>query len=174
MASKFALRGFAECLRDELRGHRIDVSTVMPAAIDTPLFQHAANLTGRAAKPLPAILRPERVAGAIVRCAKRPRREMVVGTSGRQLLLMHALAPALFERFMTRNVEREHFRAERIEPTEGNLRRPMGEWTGVTGDWKEGERTASGEAGHEGFALASAGRSSSRLIRACVPANRVP
>lgn len=144
VASKFALRGFAECLRDEVREHGIDVSTVMPASIDTPLFQHAANFTGRAAKPLRPILRPERVANAIVRCARRPRREVVVGASGRQLLLMHALAPALFERFMTRNVEREHFRQERIEPTEGNLRRPMPAWTGVSGGWKEGDATPGG------------------------------
>src|SRR5215213_4213523 len=38
VASKFAVRGFAECLRDELRGTGIDVSTVLPASIDTPLF----------------------------------------------------------------------------------------------------------------------------------------
>src|SRR5215213_4669700 len=72
VASKFAVRGFAECLRDELRGSGIDVSTVLPASIDTPLFQHAANFAGRPVKPLRPIIRPERVAAAIVRCAKRP------------------------------------------------------------------------------------------------------
>ena len=95
-------------------------------------------------KPLRPILRPERVARAIVRCARRPRREIVVGASGRQLLLMHALAPSLFERFMTRNVEREHFRFVRAEATEGNLRRPMTDWTGVTGGWKEGDASPDG------------------------------
>ena len=144
VTSKFALRGFGECLRDELRGEGIDVCTVMPASIDTPLFQHAANFTGRAAKPLRPVIRPERVAAAVVRCAKRPRRELIVGASGRQLVLMHALAPALFERFMTRNVEREHFREESLGPTEGNLRAPMPEWTGVTGDWKEGDASPKG------------------------------
>ncbi len=144
VTSKFALRGFAECLRDELRGHGIDVCTVMPASIDTPLFQHAANFTGRAAKPLRPILRPERVAAAIVRCAKRPRRELIVGASGRQLVLLHALAQGVFERLMTRNVEREHFRQEEISATEGNLRRPMEEWTGVTGGWKAGDASPKG------------------------------
>ncbi len=144
VTSKFALRGFAECLRDELRGDGIDVCTVMPASIDTPLFQHAANFMGRAAKPLRPILRPERVAAAIVRCVKRPRRELIVGASGRQLVMMHALAPAVFERFMTRNVEREHFREEALEPTQGNLREPLAEWTGVTGGWKEGDASPTG------------------------------
>jgi short-subunit dehydrogenase len=144
VASKFALRGFAESLREELRGEQIDVCTVMPASIDTPLFQHAANFTGRAAKPLRPIIRPERVAAAIVRCAKRPRREVIVGASGRQLVLAHALAPSLFERLMTRNVEREHFRDEPLEPTPGNVYEPMPEWTGVTGGWKEGDASPKG------------------------------
>ena len=144
VASKFALRGFAESLREELRGEGIDVCTVMPASIDTPLFQHAANLTGRAAKPLRPIIRPERVAAAIVRCAKRPRRELIVGASGRQLVLAHALVPSLFERLMTRNVEREHFRDEPLEPTPGNVYEPMPEWTGVTGGWKDGDASPKG------------------------------
>src|SRR3954468_1579317 len=108
VASKFAVRGFAECLRDELRSEGIDVCTIMPASIDTPLFQHAANFAGRPIKPLRPVLRPERVAAAIVRCAQRPRREGVLGFSGRQLVVLHDLALPLFERVMSRNVEREH------------------------------------------------------------------
>jgi NAD(P)-dependent dehydrogenase (short-subunit alcohol dehydrogenase family) len=82
VSSKFAVRGFAECLRDEVRGEGIDVCTVMPASIDTPLFQHAANFAGCPIKPLRPILRAQRVAAAIVRCARRPRREVIVGVSG--------------------------------------------------------------------------------------------
>jgi len=54
----------------ELRGDGIDVCTVIPPSIDTPLFQHAANVAGRPVKSLRPILRLERVAPAIVRCAK--------------------------------------------------------------------------------------------------------
>src|SRR5215212_7652838 len=121
VASKHAIRGFAECLRDEVRGDGIDVCTVLPASIDTPLFQHGANFTGRAAKPLRPIIHPSRVAAAIVRCAKRPRREVVVGLSGRQMIITHKLAPALMERVMTRNIEREHFRSEPLAATPGNV-----------------------------------------------------
>lgn len=142
VSSKFALRGLAECLREELRDEQIDICTVMPASIDTPL--HAANFTGRAAKPLRPIIRPQRVAAAIVRCAKRPRREVIVGASGRQLVLAHALASSLFERLMTRNVEREHFRDEPLAPTPGNVYEPMPEWTSVAGGWKEGDASPKG------------------------------
>jgi NAD(P)-dependent dehydrogenase (short-subunit alcohol dehydrogenase family) len=144
VASKFALRGFAECLRDEVRGDGIAVCTVMPASIDTPLFQHAANFAGRPIKPLRPILRPERVAAAIVRCARRPRREVVVGLSGRQLIVLHDLALPLFERIMSRNVDREHFLQRPAEPTAGNLREPVPEWTGVTGGWKDGDASPTG------------------------------
>jgi len=144
VASKFAVRGFAECLRAELRGDSIAVCTVMPASIDTPLFQHAATFAGRAVKPLRPVLRPERVANAIVRCARRPRREVVVGLSGRQLILMHDLALPLFERVMSRTVEREHFLQRPAPPSAGNVREPMADWTGVTGGWKQGDASPQG------------------------------
>ena len=144
VASKFAVRGFAECLRAELRGDSIAVCTVMPASIDTPLFQHAATFAGRAVKPLRPVLRPERVANAIVRCARRPRREVVVGLSGRQLILMHDLALPLFERVMSRTVEREHFLQRPAPPSAGNVREPMADWTGVTGGWKHGDASPQG------------------------------
>lgn len=169
VSSKFALRGFAESLREELRDQRIDVCSVMPASIDTPLFQHAANLTGRAAKPLRPIIRPERVAAAIVRCARRPRRELIVGASGRQLVLTHALVPSLFERLMTWNVEREHFRDEPLEPTTGNVYQPMPEWTGVTGGWKDGDPSPKGSgpaptAGAVGTAALSLTKTAAKVI----------
>jgi NAD(P)-dependent dehydrogenase (short-subunit alcohol dehydrogenase family) len=144
VASKFAVRGFAECLRDELRDAGVSVCTVMPASIDTPLFQHAANFAGRQIKPLRPVIRPERVANAIVRCAKRPRREVVVGMSGRQLIALHDLALPLFERVMSRNVEREHFQQRPAGTSPGNLREPDLRWTGVTGGWKEGDASPKG------------------------------
>src|SRR5215218_3695804 len=144
VASKFAVRGFAECLRDELRGTGIDVATILPASIDTPLFQHAANFAGRPVKPLRPIIRAERVAAAIVRCAKRPRREAVVGFSGRQLILLHEHALPIFERVMSRNVEREHFFQRPAENSPGNLRQPIEAGTGVDGGRKAGDASPKG------------------------------
>src|SRR4051812_360820 len=114
------------------------------ASIDTPLFQHAANFAGRPVKPLRPVLRPERVAAAIVRCAKRPKREVVVGFSGRQLIALHDLALPLFERVMSRNVEREHFLQRPAEASPGNLREPDPRWTGVNGGWRDGDASPNG------------------------------
>lgn len=47
-ATKFAIVGLSECLRQELLDvEDIHVCTVMPPSVDTPIFQHAANYTGR-------------------------------------------------------------------------------------------------------------------------------
>ncbi|HYO72361.1 MAG TPA: SDR family oxidoreductase, partial [Archangium sp.] len=90
-ASKHAIRGLAQSLRQELvvtKARDIHVCAVMPATIDTPFFQHAANYTGRAAKAMPPVYPAERVARAIVGMARWPRREMFVGNSARQFNLL--------------------------------------------------------------------------------------
>ena len=43
VASKFALRGFANSLREELREHNIKVISVYPGAIDTPFWDKMDN-----------------------------------------------------------------------------------------------------------------------------------
>ncbi|MEA2323466.1 MAG: hypothetical protein QOD81_3316 [Solirubrobacteraceae bacterium] len=54
VASKFAVRAFSECLRHELRDRPgIDVATILPQAVDTPIFGHAANYAGARCGPSP-------------------------------------------------------------------------------------------------------------------------
>jgi NAD(P)-dependent dehydrogenase (short-subunit alcohol dehydrogenase family) len=144
MTSKFAVRGFSESLRQELRGDGVAVCTVLPSSVDTPLFQRAANYSGRAAKPLRPMLHPQRVAAAIVRCARRPRGEVVVGLSGRQLILMHDLARPVFERVMPLIMRREHFRREPAPPSPGNVLAPVPGWSSETGGWKDGDASPTG------------------------------
>lgn len=139
--SKFAIRGFTLSLRQELRGSGIEVCSLLPASIDTPLFQHAANYTGRPPRPISPIVPVEDVAEAIVALARRPRREVVVGRSGQALLQLHRLAPGLTEALMARQVPREHFQQERrAAPTEGNVLAPVPRWTGASGGWRESAR----------------------------------
>jgi NAD(P)-dependent dehydrogenase (short-subunit alcohol dehydrogenase family) len=72
VASKYAIRGLSECLRMELAldDAEIHVVHMMPASIDTPLFQHAANFTGRAAKAMEPVYPAELCAATIVRLAE--------------------------------------------------------------------------------------------------------
>ncbi len=112
VTSKFAIRGLSECLRQELilgKARDIHVCTVMPASIDTPFFQHGANYTGRAPKALNPVCDAEKVAQTIVRCARRPRREVVIGNADRMLAAQHTLSLALYDRMATRMIDRDHF-----------------------------------------------------------------
>jgi NAD(P)-dependent dehydrogenase (short-subunit alcohol dehydrogenase family) len=137
VASKFAVRGWSESLREELRGDGVHVALIEPASVDTPLFQHAGNWARRRPKALDPVNDPERVAAAIVRAARRPRREIVVGRGGRSMIAMHGLLPApLFERMFAAQVQRNHFLDEPAEPSEGNLFAPVAEGTAETGGWK--------------------------------------
>jgi hypothetical protein len=96
-ASKFALRAFYDCLRMELaqEGAPIAVTTILPASIDTPFFEHARSKLGAMVKPPPPVYAPEVVAASIVYAAAHPRREIPVGASAVGFLLGQRLSPAL-------------------------------------------------------------------------------
>ena len=58
--SKFGAMGLASCLRQELLSTPdIHVCTLLPSAVDTPIYQHAGNYTGRAVQPIPPVARPD-------------------------------------------------------------------------------------------------------------------
>lgn len=136
-ASKHAVHALHEVLRQELADTDIDACLVAPSTIDTPLFQHAANYTGRAIRAMPPVYSPEDVADAIVHSAQTPRRERTVGGVARAMALMQQLAPALWERLQPRLVEREHLEPEPAPDSAGNIARPL-EPHSDSGGWKNG------------------------------------
>jgi NAD(P)-dependent dehydrogenase (short-subunit alcohol dehydrogenase family) len=139
VASKWAVRGFSASLRQELVSDDVDVCTILPASIDTPLFQHAANYMGRAMKALNPTYDAEQVAAAMVRCAENGRpREVIVGLAGRLLALQYTLAPGLSERIFRKQVELDHFSPSTpAVSTHGNVLAPMAEGVGTSGGWKD-------------------------------------
>ncbi len=143
-ATKFAQRGLAQALRGELRGTGIHVCTIMPGGVDTPAYRLAANYSGRAAGPKGFLASPEKIARVVVRCAERPRPEVIVGNSVRTLRLAHALAPRIVERAVARTIERGFLRQEPEEPSPGNLYEPSSRWAGTDGGFNEevGRRAA--------------------------------
>lgn len=141
VASKWAIRGLSESLRQELLDAKdIHVCTVLPASIDTPLFQHAANYTGRAVKPLKPVYEAADVADAIVKVAESPTRERMVGAAAKVQSWLHTLAPGLAERSFGRHVERGHFQDAPAEPTPGNVFAPIAETATVSGGWRGDDR----------------------------------
>ncbi|MFJ3441435.1 SDR family oxidoreductase [Streptomyces sp. NPDC086081] len=144
--SKHAVRALGSGLRQQLRVEGvkgIDVCTVLPATIDTPHFQQAANHTGHKVVAMPPVYTPERVAKAVVALVRRPRREVVVGPAGRALVRQARLAPGLAERAMARQTHRGHLDHDQDAPaTHGALHVPaLGEGA-VHGGWGGRRRTA--------------------------------
>lgn len=144
--SKAAVRSLGMSLREELMldGPRgVKVCTILPASIDTPIFAHAANYTGRQVRPIPPIYTAKRVARAIVRTARFPRREVVVGSAGRWLVSEVRFMPRTAETLMASHADRTQASSKELAgPTHGNLREPQPGPGSVTGGWHGARRTA--------------------------------
>jgi short-subunit dehydrogenase len=146
--SKAAVRSLSGSLRAELaldHNVSIKVCTVLPAAIDTPLFRQAANYTGREVVPMPPVYSAERVARAIVNLARWPRREVAVGHMGRQLMLQRKISPGTAEGMLALHVDKTHLSRERpAAAAPGNLYEPSpaDRDAAVDGGWGGRRRTA--------------------------------
>lgn len=127
-AAKHGVDGMLEALRVELKHDRIPVqiTEILPSAIDTPLFEHARTRIGVRPKGMPPVYDARLVANAIVRAAERPTRRLVVGGGGRALATLEGIIPGVVDRFLALT----GFRAQRtrIPKSAGavdNLRRPI-------------------------------------------------
>jgi NAD(P)-dependent dehydrogenase (short-subunit alcohol dehydrogenase family) len=110
-ASKAGFAGFTEALRFELSSHSdIEVCGLYPAYVDTPTYLNSANYTGKALRPVPPVVPPERVAERIVGLALRPRRSVRVGALHASAV-PYALAPELSGRLAARLGGRFLFRS---------------------------------------------------------------
>jgi NAD(P)-dependent dehydrogenase (short-subunit alcohol dehydrogenase family) len=98
-AAKHGIDGFLETLRVELIHENIpvNVTNVMPASINTPLFNKSRTKIGVKPQGLPPFYQPESVAEAILYAAEHPTRELVVGGAGQTMLFLQRLSPALMD-----------------------------------------------------------------------------
>lgn len=80
-SAKFALRGFLTTLRAEQQAQRtgVQVAMVHPGAVATPLWHQAASATGRMPRVPPEGYDPQVIADALVRAARSPRGEVMIG-----------------------------------------------------------------------------------------------
>jgi short-subunit dehydrogenase len=95
-ATKFGLRGFALCLRDDLRPHGVGVSVISPGAIrDAGMFADS----GADPPPMVGTGTPEQVGAAVVRAIEHNRSEITVAPLRQRLLSRIAInAPELSSR----------------------------------------------------------------------------
>jgi short-subunit dehydrogenase len=106
-ASKFALHGFSDALRAELREEGIGVLLVSPSTTESEFFEKArsdgadaADLK-RQAKERRAAL-PDAVARKIVRAIRSGHDEIILSAGGKLGVWADRLAPGLFNRLMSR------------------------------------------------------------------------
>ena len=141
VASKYAVRGWSACLRMELildQLKDVHVCNVMPSAIDTPFFQHAANFTGRGIKALRPTYAADQVADAIADLINDPKPEVVVGAAGKAVLAQASMSQRAYEHLMARHYDRDHFKNVPSKDTEGNAFDSIGPKE-VSGGWREPE-----------------------------------
>src|SRR3954451_17379661 len=129
VVSKHGIRAFSECLRQGLMAsegaERIHVCTVLPESVDTPIFKHAANYSGREAKPPSPVIDADRTARAIVGLVERPRGERSVGNVGHAIAIATGVLPGpVFERIAPKLFEATALNGTGPEKDPGNVFAP--------------------------------------------------
>ena len=172
-ASKAGLAGFTEALRFELAPRSgIEVCGVYPAYVDTPMYLNSANYTGRALRPVPPVVPPERVAEKIVGLALRPRRSVRVGALNASYL-PYALAPDPSGRLAAALGGRFLFRSGPEAPdSDGGLFGTVEGRVEARGGWGVSQRRRARRAAVVGAAIA-AGATAALLSRASRGANAI-
>jgi NAD(P)-dependent dehydrogenase (short-subunit alcohol dehydrogenase family) len=127
-STKAALRTFFESARVELEKANagVDVSVILPAAINTPQFDRARQKMGLQPQPVPPIYQPEPFAEAVIHCCERPIRELPVGWGAQKLLWGQKLSPRAGDLVLLRNGSRSQHTPE-LKPTDSrdNLFKPL-------------------------------------------------
>lgn len=135
-ATKAAVLSLSRSLNEELRlaekGDRIRVATIMPWAVDTPWWIHAANYTGHAPR-MAAMDEPELIIAAIVEACTDPKEEMPVGYKAHASAFSHHMFPDLTERVSANLAASERDKAIEVPITNGSVFEPMAQGTTVEG-----------------------------------------
>lgn len=99
-ASKHGVHGFLQSLRAELTHENAPVSLteILPAAINTPIYEKGKNKMPFKPRPLPPIYQPEIVSRAILYAAQNPVRSLTAGGAGLGVEFFERLSPRLTDK----------------------------------------------------------------------------
>lgn len=100
--AKFAIRGFTDALRSELKHDksRVRLSMVQLPAVNTPQFDWARSRLPKRLQPVSPIFQPEAIAREIVRAAHDAPRELWIGRSALKAIIGTMLLPQLGDRIL--------------------------------------------------------------------------
>jgi short-subunit dehydrogenase len=141
VTSKYAVRGLTDSVRMEMEleglSSDIHICNVMPASVDTNFFQNTANYTNREVQAIEPVYDPAYVAKHIVKLARHPKREVIIGPAGKMLAKERAWFPKLYEKTVSRFVDANHLGKSPSADTKGNLYEPVKSNTGIYGGWRD-------------------------------------
>jgi len=102
-AARWAVRGFTEALRADLKGTGVGVTLFESGVVKTPYWEHNPGSRERVPKMgnLVPELTPEQAASAIIRGIEHNRHYVVIPFMMRMTILQHAVAPGVVQWLMT-------------------------------------------------------------------------
>ncbi len=135
-ASKHGINGFVQALRVELAHDKIPVAVtqILPAAINTPIYDKGRNKLPFKPRPVPPIYHPQVVSDAILFAAENPTTDLVAGGAGLGVVWAERFSPRLAE-FFTGLIGFAGQKSSEPQNGEfaGGLFEPTGQFDTVTG-----------------------------------------
>jgi len=108
-ASKFAMIGFSETIRSELKRYGIRVSVLCPPDTDTPGFELENRNKPEETKAISGtakLMDPEEVARALIQGVRKGRFMILANAEGSLIYLVKRLAPSLLDWIMERDIQK--------------------------------------------------------------------
>ncbi|MEM7475543.1 MAG: SDR family NAD(P)-dependent oxidoreductase [Planctomycetota bacterium] len=101
-AAKFALRGWAEALRIELRSRNIDVLTVSPSTTRSEFFDSLVDTVRGKKSASIGSQSPETVAKQVLIALRKRKRDRVLSAGGKAFVWLSRIAPNVTDRILMR------------------------------------------------------------------------
>ncbi len=106
--SKFALTGFAECIKMELPDHNIRVSIVYPPDTETPMLAYERKYSLRETRVISEkikVIMPEIVARKVIRGIEKQKFEIYCNLESRLVRIIKTLMPSLYFRILASSIK---------------------------------------------------------------------
>ncbi len=99
-AAKFAIRGWSESLRSELRPSKVDVIMISPSTTRSEFFRSLIGTNDLHQSRSIGSMSPSKVAAHSIRAIERNKREIVLSMGGKALVLSSRFMPGWLDRFL--------------------------------------------------------------------------
>lgn len=136
VTAKWGLRGLMRTLRQETRDLAdVHVCWVAPGSVDTSIYTSAANYAGFVGRPPPPVDSAEKMAGAVLRLADRPRAGVTVGLANRFIQAGFVLLPPVYDALVNPLMRGFGLSRQPVDAHDGNVFGSTARVEGGPGRW---------------------------------------